>query len=368
MALRDERSSGHPATTSRRKPVCASAAIDLATILMKAGSAGSSSSANGSGGDAFWETLATAPLAAILRAAGADGIDWARSAVGRLAPHAGDDGETDRKDTDSPCWANAIGRLEVAGCEMLAHELASAAELEAKMRDSVTITMKSALAPWWRSTVVGRGGERPFVPTMLEHPRSTLFVVAPATGVAAGAAVAVLLEFGIAWAWFGGGALSGYVHNFNSVMELRPLLEAQPEAMHSLLAFFSLLLPSASLAKAAYVFSSLAVGVLAVWTWKGQAPLELRYAVLVIATVLVSPHLYTYDLVVLAPAFFLTASWLLGSSRRSLALWVLLYLAYYLSSLEGLVHLTKVQWTVPVLVSLLIHLAASARREALTPA
>lgn len=175
------------------------AAIDLATILMKAGSAGSSSSASGSGGDPFWETLATAPLAAILRAAGDDGIAWARSAVGRLAPTAGEDGETDCDDTESPCWANAIGRLEAAGCDMLAHELASAAELEAKMRDSVTITMKSALAPWWRSTVVGRGGERPFVPEMLEHPRSTLFVVAPATGVAAGAAVAAVDAISAHW-------------------------------------------------------------------------------------------------------------------------------------------------------------------------
>lgn len=167
-------------------------AIDLATMLMKAGSAGASSSASGGGGDAFWETLAAAPLAAILRAAGKDGIAWARSAVSKRTPPANADGTINLDDKTSPCWANAVDRLEEAGSAMLADELASASELEAKMRDSVTITMKSALAPWWRSTVVGRGTEQVFVPSLLEHPRSTLFVVAPASGVAAGAAVAAV--------------------------------------------------------------------------------------------------------------------------------------------------------------------------------
>lgn len=159
------------------------AALDLTSVLMKAGSAGASSSANGSGGDPFWETIATAPLAALLRAAGEDGIAWALAAVGRVLP-------SDPEDREQPCWTNAIGRLEASGSVMLAGELDSAASLEDKMKDSVRITMKSALAPWWRSSVSGSGGERSFHPSMLEHPRSTLFVVAPATGVAAGAAVA----------------------------------------------------------------------------------------------------------------------------------------------------------------------------------
>lgn len=162
-------------------------AVDMAALLMKAGSAGASGLATGgsSGEGAMWETLANAPLAGILRAAGADGVSWARAAVGRVQPPTEDDEAT-------PCWVNAVGRLERLGCEMLAEELEAAASLEDKMRDSVGITMKQGLAPWTRSTVVGRPGQSAFRPSMLEHPRSTLYVVAPATGVAAGAAVAVV--------------------------------------------------------------------------------------------------------------------------------------------------------------------------------
>lgn len=167
-------------------------ALDLTSVLMKAGSAGSSSSASGQSGDPFWETLATAPLAAILRAADADGIAWARTAVGRVH-------SDDPDDQDQPCWHNAIGRLETMGAVMLADELKSATDLEDKMMDSVKITMKSALAPWWRSTVAGGKGERAFQPKMLEHPRSTLFIVAPATGVAAGAAVACVDAISAHW-------------------------------------------------------------------------------------------------------------------------------------------------------------------------
>lgn len=162
-------------------------AVDMAALLMKAGSAGASGRATGgsSGEGAMWETLANAPLAGILRAAGADGVAWARAAVGRVQP-------PDEDDETTPCWANAIGRLERMGCDMLAEELESAAALEEKMRDSVGITMKQGLAPWTRSTVAGGPDAVAFRPAMLEHPRSTLFVVAPATGVAAGAAVGVV--------------------------------------------------------------------------------------------------------------------------------------------------------------------------------
>lgn len=162
-------------------------AIDLATILMQSGAAGAGGGNNGGGGDAFWENISVAPLAAILRAAGNDGIEWALSAVSRTDLEHDEDNE-EPEDPDTPSWEAAIGRLETVST-MLQDQLTSAGLLDAKMRDSIGITMRSAVAPWLRSTVRGRDAEAPFVPDMLSHPRSTLFIVAPATGVAAGAAV-----------------------------------------------------------------------------------------------------------------------------------------------------------------------------------
>lgn len=155
-------------------------ALDMATVLMKTGSVG----AGQSQGDAFWETISAGPLAALLRAAGSDGMRWARAAVGAVDAPGG-------SDEDTPSWVTAAQRLEMMGSTMLADELASAGELEDKMRDSVVSTMKSAVAPWLRTTVAGRVGDAVFTPALLEHPKATLYMVAPADGVAAGAAVSV---------------------------------------------------------------------------------------------------------------------------------------------------------------------------------
>ncbi|OBA40778.1 type IV secretory system conjugative DNA transfer family protein [Gordonia sp. 852002-51296_SCH5728562-b] len=170
-------------------------AIDMSTILIQTGSAGAGDGSAKS--DPFWDTISTAPLAALIRAAGPDGIAWARAAVGRVEAPVVEEGE--EPDTTSPCWVNAIGRLEGMGSDMLAEELAGAAKLSDKMRDSVLATMKSAVAPWWRRDVVGPEGTTPFTPAMLEHPRSTLFMIAPADGVAAGAAVGVVDTISAHW-------------------------------------------------------------------------------------------------------------------------------------------------------------------------
>lgn len=164
-------------------------ALDLATVLMQSGSAGAGGG-SGKGGDAFWENISTGPLAAVLRAATTRGIGWARAAVGVIDQPEAEEGQ--EPDTQAPCWINAIAALEDMGSTMLAQELLSAVTLDGKMRDSVMVTMKSAVAPWLRSTVAGDGTLRPFVPDLLSHPSATLFMVAPADGVAAGAAVAAV--------------------------------------------------------------------------------------------------------------------------------------------------------------------------------
>lgn len=161
-------------------------ALDMASVLMQAGAAGAGGGqGKGGSGDPFWENISTAPLAAILRAAGSDGIAWAREAVTRIS----DEETPDDEPPTEPSWITAVSRLEEVS-PMLTAELASAVRLDGKMRDSIAVTMKSAVAPWLRSTVAGTGGETAFSPSMLEHPGATLFVIAPATGVAAGAAVA----------------------------------------------------------------------------------------------------------------------------------------------------------------------------------
>jgi type IV secretion system protein VirD4 len=164
-------------------------ALDLASVLMQAGAAGAGGGSNKGGGDPFWENVSTAPLAALLRATSWRGIAWTRAAVSRIDADLDENGNP--VEEDQPCWMNAIDLLaEKSG--MLAAELESAMGLDPKMRDSIMVTMKSAVAPWLRSTVAGDGKTLAFTPELLAHPQSTLFIVAPATGVAAGAAVSAV--------------------------------------------------------------------------------------------------------------------------------------------------------------------------------
>lgn len=86
-------------------------ALDMASILMQSGAAGAGGGSGSGGGDSFWESVSTAPLAAILRAAGDDGIAWARAAVSKIDPPPGDDGEPDYDNETTPCWLNATSRL-----------------------------------------------------------------------------------------------------------------------------------------------------------------------------------------------------------------------------------------------------------------
>jgi hypothetical protein len=77
-------------------------------------------------------------------------------------------------------------------------------------------------------------------------------------------------------------------------------------------------------------------------------PLSLRYSSLLLATVLVAPHLTIYDLVILAPAFLLLADWSVGHQRGSLTGWLgtLLYLVYVLPLVGPLARWTHVQLSV----------------------
>ena len=72
------------------------------------------------------------------------------------------------------------------------------------------------------------------------------------------------------------------------------------------------------------------------------------------ATVLVSPHVFVYDLVMLAPAFLIVTDWLLANPAHPLSAPTrLLLVAAFLSPLFGpLADLTRLQLSVPILLAL----------------
>jgi type IV secretory pathway TraG/TraD family ATPase VirD4 len=161
------------------------AALTLAEQLLAVGALGAGTGQQMDAG--FWDTQASSPLAALLMAAGTSGgIGWALEAIGtRTNPEEG---------TRAPSWETAAG----IASEPHASALIALAGQDDRLRDSVAATMRKAVAPWVRRSVIGNQDDPIWTPDRLDSAR-TLYLLAPATGGAAGAAVAVIEALVQAW-------------------------------------------------------------------------------------------------------------------------------------------------------------------------
>jgi alpha-1,2-mannosyltransferase len=141
-------------------------------------------------------------------------------------------------------------------------------------------------------------------------------------------------------------------------------LTLSPIQMHSLRAFWSLLIPWPRGVWLFYILSTLAVVGIAAAIWRSSSPPALRFSALILASVLVSPHLYIYDLLALLPALLLLADWSLNHAQHPCtpALRCLLYLAFVLPLFGPVSRWTHIQLSVPAFVALLWLLWRVSRR------
>jgi Glycosyltransferase family 87 len=173
-------------------------------------------------------------------------------------------------------------------------------------------------------------------------------LVAGAIFSASAQLAAGVLNYGVAplWDWI------AMMRNARAVL---PWLEPRPYQTHCLRTFWSMLVPSGltasgEIAFALYIVSALIVlwWTISIWRRRPEAPLALRCSSLLLATVLIAPHLTVYDLVILAPGILLLAAWLVGQpiDARSQQLGTLLYLVYMLPLLGPFARWTHMQLSV----------------------
>jgi len=131
------------------------------------------------------------------------------------------------------------------------------------------------------------------------------------------------------------------------------LLEPKPYQTHSLRTFWTMLIPWSNVAFGLYMVSAAIVLALTITIWKRGSPVALRFSALLLASVLVAPHLTIYDLVILAPAVLLLADWLRAQAPSALTWWLgtLLYLIYALPLLGPFARWTHVQLSVVAMVA-----------------
>lgn len=195
---------------------------------------------------------------------------------------------------------------------------------------------------------------------------AVIFLATGGWKVIAGGLLSAAAQLAAAWTYYGSGPLREWILALFRLPGLFPLLEPKPYQTHCLRSFWTMLLPWPRIAAGPYIVTVLLALVLAARCWNSRISLPLRYSALLLATVLVAPHLTVYDLVILGPAFLLLADWCIANfdDSTSPSLKILLYAAYALPLVGPLARWTHVQLTVPVMFLILYLISQIGRRSA----
>lgn len=185
---------------------------------------------------------------------------------------------------------------------------------------------------------------------------AVVFIVTKQWRVIVGAGLSALLQLAIGWLRYGTNVMRDYLAALRHTGQVMALLEPRPYQTHSLRTFWTMILPWTNIAFVFYVVSAIAILILLVRGWKNRNELNMRFGTLLIATVLVSPHLTVYDLVILAPAFLLLVDWTLNypAEKESLRLQLLIYSCFILFLLGPIVRMIHIQFSVLAMTAMVL--------------
>jgi hypothetical protein len=117
-----------------------------------------------------------------------------------------------------------------------------------------------------------------------------------------------------------------------------------------------MILPWPGIAFAVYVVSAVVILFLLIRCWKNGSELNIKFGALLVATVLVSPHLTVYDLVILAPAFLLLVDRTLAhpAENQSSPLQLLIYSCFILFLFAPVVRIVHVQFSILAMTAIVV--------------
>jgi hypothetical protein len=169
----------------------------------------------------------------------------------------------------------------------------------------------------------------------------------------AGALSSVVAQAAAVWLMLGASAFTGFAASIPITVAHADWLESKPYMSHSLRAVTRLLPDWAGLP----LWAAL-VGIVLWYTvkaWKSEAPLRVRLGVVILASVLVNPHVIIYDVTLLVLPLVWFAAYMLEPERRAQApalgrmvYWLFAALFVPTAAIIGL------QVSVPIMMSLLL--------------
>jgi hypothetical protein len=201
---------------------------------------------------------------------------------------------------------------------------------------------------------------------------AVLVLVCREWSVLAGAIVCAGVQVIATIKFLGSAVLWNYAAVVMRLPELRELLEPRPDQMHSISALTNRVSDDWGMILWALLSSLVILQTIRVW--RSSAPVSLRAGVLVVGSVLVNPHVFVYDAVVLAPALIWLAGCAYEDARhfpRTAAFLALGVHGLYLSLLVPTAAVMAIQLSVVLLAALFIIVSREAillRDEAMADA
>jgi len=192
-----------------------------------------------------------------------------------------------------------------------------------------------------------------------------IFLLAKEWKVIAGAILGAAAQLALGWWHFGTHVMENYFHWLLHANDAPALLDPHLYQSFSLRGFWLLLLPFPHVSLALYLLSSIGILAFTVWLWRSEAPLDLRYAGLLLSSVLAAPHCNVYDLVILAPAFLLISNRIAGDETVPNREWtiLLIYSCYFLFLLEPFTKISHLQLGVLAIAAILGGMFDSAKKS-----
>jgi alpha-1,2-mannosyltransferase len=173
--------------------------------------------------------------------------------------------------------------------------------------------------------------------------------------VVGGATTAVAAQMAIAWIAAGSQTMMRYFEELWLLIRDPRLVQTHPSELYSIRGFVHLLVPYEPVVAACGAAALIAAIVFAVRSWSSSASLNVRFGQLIVLTILASPHLISYDLLLLTIPLLLFADWAVQHQdhRLSAAVPVALVLLYF-APFSGMIvaRLTGVQIAVVVMALL----------------
>lgn len=147
-----------------------------------------------------------------------------------------------------------------------------------------------------------------------------VFIAAREWRIVSGAAAAAAGQLAIGAIFWGPSVLMRNAEALKWYVGALQTVPVEPNKyhMHSWRSFFELLGLPYDTATLLYVSLSIVTLVIALGCWRSRGPLALRYSAVLLATILVDPHLYAYDLILLTPALLLLWNWIECSPEQEL--------------------------------------------------